>query len=52
MESRIRGGYAAIAPDAANHLLESIERAARLTAVLSVYMAAIETAQPSLAVRR
>jgi hypothetical protein len=52
LQSRARGGYLPVAPDAANHLLESIQRAASLTAVLSVDLVAVETAHASLAVRR
>lgn len=52
LRSRIRGGYIPVASDAANHLMESIERAASLTAVLSVDMVAVETPHASLAVRR
>lgn len=52
LQSRARGGYLPVAPDAANYLLESIQRAASLTAALSVDLVAVETAHASLAVRR
>jgi hypothetical protein len=52
LQSRNRGGYLPVPPDAANHLLGPIERAASLTADLSVDMVAVETAHASLAVRR
>lgn len=52
LQSRARGGYAPIAPDAANHLFESIDRAVSLTAGLSVDMDVVDAARASLAVRR
>jgi hypothetical protein len=48
----MRGGYLPVAPDAANHLLEPIQRAASLSAVLSNDMVAVQTAHGALAVRR
>ncbi|SDP19285.1 hypothetical protein SAMN04489867_1688 [Pedococcus dokdonensis] len=50
--SRTRGDYLPLAPDAANHLMESIERAASLTAVLAVDTVAVAATHASLAVRR
>lgn len=52
LQSRARGGYVPIAPDAANHLLESIDRAVSLTAGLSVDVGVVDAARASLAVRR
>lgn len=52
LQSRTRGGYLPVPPGAANHLFESIHRAASLTAVLSVDTVAVEAARPTMAVRR
>lgn len=51
LHSRVRGGYVPVAPDATDHLLEPIERAASLTACLSVDLV-VEGARPALAVGR